>query len=147
MQKGWYTCKSQGIFLQHKDEVSLPISSVRNLLLWIYTVTYILRRSAKMKREQIILFSSTNRFFFFNWNKWPCWITQQLSIAKITSLIKKWQGNWCVLRPYPCSLQQQELVCEVLAVVQVDPWVCAAVKTGEEHDSDKHWPCTTEMRL
>ncbi len=36
---------------------------------------------------------------------------------------------------------------EVLAVVQVDPWVCAAVKTGEEHDSDKHWPCRTDMRL
>lgn len=47
--------------------------------------------------------------------------------------------------------QQQEWwvisVLEVLAVVQVDPWVCAAVKTGEEHDSDKHWPCRTDMRL
>lgn len=50
--------------------------------------------------------------------------------------------------PYSCTLQQQELVVsEVLAVVQVDPWVCAAVKTGKEHDSDKHWPCRTEMRL
>lgn len=28
-----------------------------------------------------------------------------------------------------------------LAVVQIDPWVCAAVKTGEEHYNNKHWPC------
>lgn len=66
VQKGWHiTCKSQGIFLQHKDEVPLPIPSVRNLILWIYTVTYILQLSANMIREQIsfILFSSTNSRF------------------------------------------------------------------------------------
>lgn len=75
---------------------------------------------------------------------------QLLSIAKITSLIRKLKCK-CLLRLYPCTLQQQEWqvlnVREVLAVVQVDPWVCAAVKTGEEHDSDKHWPCRIDMTV
>lgn len=27
------------------------------------------------------------------------------------------------------------------AVVLVDPRVCAAVETGQQHDDDKHWTC------